>query len=204
MANTFVVTLVLYSMVVAMVGAYASSRPITVMPQDPLPSEEHRFRNLNLAGELTTLHFYVHDFVSGPNQSVYTVAQASITPNSSSLFGTVQVLDHLVTSGPEVDSEKVGRVQGIHALADLEVAALGANWNFLFDDEYNSTITVVGRLVAFAVEGELSIVGGTGKYPMARGIAFKRTVETDPATHNSVMEYTLYVYSQSALALPAM
>ncbi|XP_051143514.1 dirigent protein 21-like [Andrographis paniculata] len=151
--------------------------------------------------KFSKLQFYVHDYVSGPNQSVYDVAESTVTGSSGTWFGRVQVADHLLTVGPEPESERVGRVQGIHVNADLHVAAIGVNWNFHFDDGEGSTVTVVGRLVAFAAEGELSIVGGTGKYLMARGVALKRTLKMDPATYNSVMQYTLYVYSSSPAAL---
>lgn len=193
--NTLPIFFILLSIIIT---SSATARHIISLPEsseDPHPSLEHLFRNLNLAEEekFTKLHFYIHDFVTGENQSVYNIAESSITSDSASWFGRVQVADHLITTGPELDSEKVGRVQGIHVMADLHVAALGANWNFVFND--GSTITVVGRLVALAKEGELSIVGGTGRYRMARGVALKRTLVMDPDTYNSIMEYTLYVYS---------
>nr|WCZ54757.1 dirigent protein 3 [Phryma leptostachya subsp. asiatica] len=193
MANTLSI-LILFSMMITMLSS-ANSRHMISSAQDEW------FKNLNLAEEekFTKLHFYIHDFVSGDNQSVYNVAESSITSDSVSNFGRVQVVDHLITVGPEVDSEKVGRVQGIHVMADLHEAALGVNWNFVFND--GSTITVVGRLVGFAKEGELSIVGGTGEYLMSRGIAFKKTLVMDPDTLNSIMEYTMYVYSSNPTGL---
>lgn len=204
MANTHTIFIV-FSMMIAMLGGYANGRRIITMPEASAASQNHPveewFRNLNLAEEekFTKLHFYIHDFVSGENQTVYNVAESAITSDSVSYFGRVQVVDHLITVGPEIDSEKVGRVQGIHVMADLHEAAISVNWNFLFND--GSTITVLGRLVAFAKEGELSIVGGTGEYLMARGVAFKRTLVMDSDTLNSIMEYTMYVYSSSPAGL---
>ncbi|GFP89404.1 dirigent protein 21 [Phtheirospermum japonicum] len=173
-----------------MLGSSTAGRRIT--------EDDSWLKKLSLAEEekFTKLHFYIHDFVSGVNQSVYNVAESSITDTTSSWFGRVQVVDHLLTVGPELDSEKVGRVQGIHVLSDLHEAAIGVNWNFVFND--GSTITVLGRLVAFAKEGELSIVGGTGEYLMARGVALKTTLTMDPQTLNSIMEYTMYVFSSPA------
>ncbi|KAG8381015.1 hypothetical protein BUALT_Bualt06G0076800 [Buddleja alternifolia] len=203
MENTLKI-FILYSMVMATLLTHTHARNTISMPTETTLPEEEYFKNLiiNPLGEekFTKLHFYIHDFVHGENQSVYNVAESSITTDSGALFGRVQVVDHLITAGPELDSEKVGRVQGIHVMADLHEAALGANWNFLFND--GSTITVLGRLVAFAKEGELTIVGGTGEYLMARGIAFKRTLVMDPDTWNSIMEYTMYVYSSKPMGLP--
>ncbi|GER50858.1 disease resistance-responsive (dirigent-likeprotein) family protein [Striga asiatica] len=185
MANPLLITiLILFSTILVSTAA----RHITLDHDSWLetlnPTEEEKF---------TKLHFYIHDFVSGPNQTVYNVAESSITSESGSWFGRVQVVDHLITTGPDIGSEKVGRVQGVHVLSDLHVAAITVNWNFLFED--GSTILVLGRLVAFAKEGELAIVGGTGKYLMARGVAYKTTLRMDPDTLNSIMEYTMYVYS---------
>ncbi|KAK6156027.1 hypothetical protein DH2020_010275 [Rehmannia glutinosa] len=195
MANTLTIFLLLSTML-ATLGAHTDGRSIsisstTAAAQNPTEPVEAWLKNLNLAEEekFTKLHFYIHDFVSGENQSVYNVAESSITSDSGAWFGRVQVVDHLITAGPELDSPKVGRVQGIHVMSDLREAALGVNWNFLFND--GSTITVLGRLVAFAKEGELSIVGGTGEYLMARGIALKKTLVMDPDTLNSIMEYTI-------------
>ncbi|CAA0834504.1 Dirigent protein 23 [Striga hermonthica] len=188
MANPLLITiLILFSTILASTPA-AAARHITLDHDSWLetlnPTEEEKF---------TKLHFYIHDFVSGPNQTVYNVAESSITSKSDSWFGRVQVVDHLMTTDPDIGSEKVGRVQGVHVLSDLHVAAISVNWNFLFED--GSTILVLGRLVAFAKEGELAIVGGTGKYLMARGVAYKTTLRMDPDTFNSIMEYTMYVYS---------
>lgn len=187
MATTLQILLLL-SATAAILGP-VNGRSIIPLPESP-----------TAAGEtLTKLHFYIHDFVHGENQSVYDVAESSITSHSSSYFGRVQVVDHLITAGRELDSEKVGRVQGMHVMSDLHEPAIGVNWNFVFND--GSTITVLGRLVAFDEEGELAIVGGTGKYLMARGIAFKRCLVMDPDTWNSIMEYTMYVYSSDPIEM---
>lgn len=195
MASTLQI-LFLFSAMTAILGDGRRMIP-TSESSHQAPAEDW-FKSLNVAEEekFTKLHFYIHDFVAGQNQSVYNVAESSITSRSPSYFGRVQVADHLITAGREVESEKVGRVQGMHVMSDLHEPAIGVNWNFVFND--GSTITVLGRLVAFAEEGELSIVGGTGKYLMARGIAFKRCLVMDPDTWNSIMEYTMYVYSSTS------
>ncbi|KAL3837838.1 hypothetical protein ACJIZ3_022429 [Penstemon smallii] len=149
---------------------------------------------------LTEFHFFIQDQISGPNQTVFNVAEASVTPNSPYFFGRTQVVDHLMTAGPEFDSPQVGRIQGIHALDDLHETALTVNWNILFTEGpyEGSTLTLLGRLVAYATDGELSIVSGTGKFMLARGVALKKTYSTDAVTKNMVMEYRLYVSTPGA------
>ncbi|KAL3834715.1 hypothetical protein ACJIZ3_009451 [Penstemon smallii] len=170
-------------------------------PFTPLPVHEW-LENIKLEkGEtLTKLHFFVQDQISGPNQSVYNVAESEITSNSPTKFGRTQIVDHLLTADPEYNSPKVGRIQGIHMLDDLHEIALTVNWNIIFTDGpyKGSTLTLLGRLVAYARDGELSVVAGTGKFQLARGIAVKRTISTDPKTSNMVMEYHLYVITPKA------
>ncbi|KAL3834714.1 hypothetical protein ACJIZ3_009450 [Penstemon smallii] len=167
----------------------------------PLPAHEW-LENVKLEkGEiLTELHFFVQNQVSGPNQSVYNVAESAITSSSPTKFGRTQVVDHLITTNPEYNSPKVGRIQGIQILDDLHETALTVNWNIIFTDGpyKGSTLTLLGRLVAETRDGELSIVAGSGKFLLARGIAVKRTISTDPKTSNTVLEYHLHVSTPKA------
>lgn len=182
----------------ALSGSYAQARNFISMPgssDSPLLNQQSRTLALHEGETLTEFHFYIQDKVAGPNKTVFNVAEASVTPNSPTYFGRTQIIDHLMTADPEFDSPQVGRCQGIHVLDDLHETALTVNWNIIFTEgEYEgSTLTLLGRLVAYATYGELSIVAGTGKLLLARGIALKKTILQDPETMNMVMEYHLYV-----------
>ncbi|KAL0342731.1 UNVERIFIED_CONTAM: Dirigent protein 21 [Sesamum calycinum] len=59
------------------------------------------------------LHFYIQDFIGGRNETVYEVARASITSTSPTSFGLVQVLDDVMTAGPDMNSKPLGRFQGV-------------------------------------------------------------------------------------------
>jgi len=67
-----------------------------------------------LRQNLTHLHFYFHDTVSGPNATAVPVTKP---PNPSSLFGVITMMDDLLTSGPDPKSPPVGRAQGMYAVA---------------------------------------------------------------------------------------
>ncbi|KAL0334605.1 UNVERIFIED_CONTAM: Dirigent protein 11 [Sesamum radiatum] len=69
------------------------------------------------------LHFYIQDFISGRNETVYEVARASITSTSPTSFGLVQVLDDVMTGGPDMNSKPLGRFQGFFAVSDLRTTA---------------------------------------------------------------------------------
>lgn len=69
---------------------------------------------------LSNLHFYFHD----RNTTVVTVASAPITAKLPTLFGKLMMADELLTEGPDLTSEEVGRVQGMYGLASMEELSL--------------------------------------------------------------------------------
>ncbi|KAL0348493.1 UNVERIFIED_CONTAM: Dirigent protein 21 [Sesamum angustifolium] len=145
---------------------------------------------------LTRLRFYLQDLVGGENKTVWQVAQSNLTDVLPSAFGTVCVLDNLVTTGPEIDSQEVGRMQGLIGLADLHEAALVMLLNVVFTEgEYKgSTLSILGRNPLLDKTREVPIVGGTGAFRMARGYVITRTYSTDETHFRSVYEYNLVVF----------
>ncbi|KAK4401859.1 Dirigent protein 21 [Sesamum angolense] len=161
----------------------------------------HRSRIAN-RNETTAivLHFYVQDLLAGENKTVYEVARADITSNSTTSFGQVRVFDDLMTAGPDYNSEPIGRAQGLVTSADLAVSAFAMNLNFVFTSgRFNgSTISVLGRNQILEQQRELTVVGGTGVFRFARGYAIASTYSYDAETQNGVLEYTLYVGGSSS------
>ncbi|XP_047954019.1 dirigent protein 21-like [Salvia hispanica] len=149
--------------------------------------------------KITKLHFYVHNHESGPNTTVYRVAAASITSTSPTTFGRVNVLDDLVTAGPDINTEPVARVQGVVAYSDLHTVAIAMTVNFYITaGEFNkSTLCVSVRLPLTERLREIPVIGGTGAFRLARGYAVSTPYSFDFATANSVLEYTIYVITRS-------
>ncbi|CAA2998514.1 Hypothetical predicted protein [Olea europaea subsp. europaea] len=145
--------------------------------------------------EVTKLHFYVQDKLSGPNKTVYEVSRSNITSISPTSFGQVRVLDDLLTAGPDRNSTELGRAQGLITFADLKQSALAMNLNFVFTSgKYNgSTLCILGRNPILERDRELPIVGGTGIFRMARGYSISNTYSYDPIEDYGVIEYTVYV-----------
>ena len=143
----------------------------------------------------TTLHFYVHDPRAGPNATLFTVANASITATSTTGFGRINVFDDKVTVGPDIGSKEVARSQGSTISMDLKVLASSMNLNFFLTSGVfkGSTVTVVGRNQFSLAERELSVVGGTGAFRNARGYAITSSYFNDPVENYSVIEYSIYV-----------
>ena len=149
-----------------------------------------------LKEELTQLHFFFHDTLSGKNPTAVKVADAAMTKNSSTEFGLVMMADDPLTVGPEPGSKLVGRAQGIYASASQNELGLLMVMNFAFmEGEYSgSTLSLLGRNTALRPVREMPIVGGSGLFRFARGYAEAKTHAFDPKTGDAVVEYNVYVY----------
>ncbi|XP_057806242.1 dirigent protein 22-like [Salvia miltiorrhiza] len=133
---------------------------------------------------------YVHENESGPNRNVYEVGRANITASSPTSFGLVSVGDGLMTSGPDVNTGKLGRAQGLGVSSSLTESVKTITGYFVFTEgKYRgSTLIALGR-----INEEVSVVGGTALFRLARGYANSFTYSNDPRTANSIIVYDFYV-----------
>ncbi|XP_047954013.1 dirigent protein 21-like [Salvia hispanica] len=151
---------------------------------------------------ITKLHFYVHNLDGGPklpNNTVFLVANASITATSPTRFGHVDVFDDLVTAAPDIRSEQVARVQGTAAYAGLQSFAIALNAHFyITSGEFNrSTLGVAAHITVMDRSREVPVIGGTGAFRLARGYCLSSIYSSDFATGYSILEYTIYVVTHS-------
>ncbi|GER45581.1 disease resistance-responsive (dirigent-likeprotein) family protein [Striga asiatica] len=159
---------------------------------------EVRFSNSGEPGlpkeKMTRLRFYVQDFTGGEKRTVWRVAQSNLTNILPSNFGLVAVLDNLVTSGPEMNSREVGRMQGVIGMADMRVKALVMLLNVVFTKgEYKgSTISILGRNPLDDEVREVPVVGGTGAFRMARGYVITNTYSKNDTY--GVFEYNVVIW----------
>ncbi|KAF3659503.1 Dirigent protein 21 [Capsicum annuum] len=156
---------------------------------------ENWFQKLNHAKpKMTKLHFYFHDIVSGRNPTSIRVAQANSTSHSPTGFGLLAMLDDRLTTGPEINSTTIGRTQGIVGTASLEEFSLLMSLNFVFTKGKfsGSTLSLLGRNTVLNEYREMPIVGGSGVFRLARGIATAKT-HTLSNNGNAVVEYHVVV-----------
>ncbi|KAL0383970.1 UNVERIFIED_CONTAM: Dirigent protein 21 [Sesamum radiatum] len=146
-------------------------------------------------GRVSKLHFYVQDALGGPNATTWEVATSEISSLTSSNFGQILVLDDLITATPDPNSKKLGRFQGLVNSSDLQVRALNMNVNFYFTQgKFNgSTLSLLGRNPVTETNRELSVVGGTGAFRMARGYAISSTYSFNTTENNGVLEFKVHV-----------
>ncbi|MFS8016161.1 putative dirigent protein [Helianthus anomalus] len=188
MVNTCI-TLILSSMILLVIPSVLS------LDQDPVAVEQW-FENLpNMTPKLTHLHFYLHDLVSGSDPTVFRVAQSNITSSSPTAFGFIAMADDMLTTGPEPNSTVLGRAQGIYGSACLEESGLLMTMNLVFTGaDYNgSTLSLLGRNAVFHSYREMPIVGGSGVFRMARGVATAKTYEFNLTSGDAVVEYNVMV-----------
>ncbi|XP_062205691.1 dirigent protein 21-like [Phragmites australis] len=119
------------------------------------------------------LHFYMHDVTGGPSPTAVRVVNGP-----RGYFGNTVVIDDKLTEGTSSSSTTVGHAQGYYMVASVANLELLVNMNVvLTSGPYaGSSITVVGRDDINAAVRELSVVGGTGQFRMARGYVLWKTV----------------------------
>lgn len=144
--------------------------------------------------KITKLHLYFHDIVGGRNPTAIPVAQANSTSHSPTGFGMLAVLDDRLTTGPEINSTTIGRAQGIVGASSLEEFSLLMSLNFVFTNgKYNgSTLSLLGRNPVLNEYREMPIVGGSGVFRLARGVATAKT-HTLSKNGDAIVEYNIVV-----------
>ncbi|KAJ3696874.1 hypothetical protein LUZ61_000579 [Rhynchospora tenuis] len=141
------------------------------------------------------LRFYWHETDYGPNRTTVIVAQAPEFKKSLSLFSEVRVSDDPLRTGPDKNSNLVGKAQGILVAAGLYKTEFLVTMNFVFTDgECNgSTIAVLGHNDILTTVREMPIVGGSGLFRFARGYMQLRTYLFEQKIDYAVLECNVFV-----------
>ncbi|KAF5934276.1 hypothetical protein HYC85_030447 [Camellia sinensis] len=100
-------------------------------------------------------------------------------------------VDNPLTVGPELSSKQLGRAQGIYGASSMEEMSLLTLVNLAFTDgKYNgSTLAPLGRNPILEEYREMSIVGGSGLFRLARGIATAKTYSINATSGYGVVHY---------------
>lgn len=164
-------------------------------------SDEERHK---LKETVTHLHFYYFEIHTGQNPSAVAVARAngSQTP-SSAPFGTVFAIDNPLRSGPEEDSTVIGNAQGLYvssSKSDKLSLVMYVDYAFTSGEFHGSSFSVVSRNPVTEPTREMAVVGGRGRFRMARGFAEINGYSMNETSGNGVVEYhvTLYHYHTPA------
>ncbi|KAI8027290.1 Dirigent protein 23 [Camellia lanceoleosa] len=142
--------------------------------------------------KVTKLHFYLQD-LRGITTTI--VAQSNTSLTSPTFFGLTYMVDDPLTVGPSQASKVVGRAQGLYGLSSKEDMRLFMAIDIVFTDgTYNgSALTVLGSNPLTQTKRELPVIGGTGVFRLARGVALLNTYFFNAALGNATVEYTVIV-----------
>lgn len=155
---------------------------------------EKWFQELSSTAEVkvTKLHLYFHDIF---NTTSVLVASANTTSTSPTKFGMTNIMDDPLTVGPEFNSKQVGRVQGLFSSSSMTDFSLLCAMTLSFTDGvYNgSTLSILGRNPTLEMHREMPIVGGTGLFRLARGVALLTFYSFDIPGGNATVEYNVIV-----------
>ncbi|KAL8137149.1 hypothetical protein V2J09_003150 [Rumex salicifolius] len=141
------------------------------------------------------LHFYFHDVVTSEHPTAVKVAESPLSKTFKTGFGFLNVVDDKITAGPDPNSEELGRAQGMYGSSDQKERAFITGLSFVFTaGPYNgSTLSMLGRNPILRKNHELPIVGGTGVFRLATGVAVLNTIRRNPVTRNAMVEYDVFV-----------
>ncbi|XP_026393808.1 dirigent protein 23-like [Papaver somniferum] len=146
--------------------------------------------------KVTRLHFYFHDTVSGKNPTAIPIAQGSTTNQSSTMFGTLRMIDDPLTEGSDPSSKVVGRAQGMYGFSGQDQLSLIAVVSYVFTDEKlknGSSLSLVSSNPILNPVRELAVVGGTGSFRFASGFAQIKTVFFNLTSGDAIVEYNVTV-----------
>ncbi|EOA33909.1 hypothetical protein CARUB_v10021402mg [Capsella rubella] len=161
----------LFSALILAATAISESKSFSTTVKAPYPG--HKLE------KLTHLRFYFHDIVSGDKPTSVQVASGPTTNSSATGFGMVAVVDDILTVGPEITSEEVGRAQGMFASADQNKIGLLMAFNLVLTKGKfsGSTVAMYGRNPILSEVREMPIIGGTGAF-----------------SGDAVVEYNVYIW----------
>ncbi|GAB4843695.1 Dirigent protein 18 [Ancistrocladus abbreviatus] len=87
-------------------------------------------------------------------------------------FGTITVIDDVLTAAPDLSSQTVGKAQGVYVASSGDgTAQLMAFTAMLEGGEYGDSINFFGAYKVGSTMSRLSVTGGTGKFKNACGFA---------------------------------
>ncbi|KAK9156611.1 hypothetical protein Scep_003185 [Stephania cephalantha] len=146
--------------------------------------------------KLTHLHFYFHDLVTATKPTVVQVAAAPNSTGRVTPFGSVMIVDDLLTETPDPTSKLLGKAEGLYSSVSQSDITFLMALNFVFTEgKYNgSTISIFGKNSILSKVREMPVVGGTGMFRFARGYALAKTYVFNVTTLNAIVEYDVYVF----------
>lgn len=129
--------------------------------------------------------FYFHDIIyngKNANNATSAIVGAPAWANKTKLagqnhFGDLVVFDDPITLDNNLHSSPIGRAQGMYLYDKKDVFTAWLGFSFVFNStEHKGSLTFAGADPLMNKTRDISVIGGTGEFFMARGVA---TLETN-------------------------
>ncbi|KAI4311350.1 hypothetical protein MLD38_036255 [Melastoma candidum] len=92
-------------------------------------------------------------------------------------FGTITVIDDILSTTPELGSQTIGKAQGVYVASSAEGTTQMMTFTAMFEEgEYGDTLNFFGVYRIGSAMSRLSVTGGTGKFENACGFAEVRSL----------------------------
>ncbi|KAI3728921.1 hypothetical protein L6452_17566 [Arctium lappa] len=147
----------------------------------------------------THLHFFFHDTISGDNPSSVLIAKPNgtvVEEGNIVPFGAVYVFDDPLTEGPTPNSKVIGNARGFYAStshgSDLTLL-LSGDFEFTSGEFNGSSISVFSR-DPLVVEKEVAVVGGRGKFRMAKGFILLNAIFFNATNGDAILECDVTIF----------
>ncbi|KAI3919950.1 hypothetical protein MKW98_001206 [Papaver atlanticum] len=132
-----------------------------------------------------SLVFYFHDIIYNGQNAANATSAIVAAPQGANMtilagqfhFGNIAVFDDPITLDNNLHSPPVGRAQGFYIYDTKNTYTAWLGFSFVFNStDHQGTINFIGADPLMNKTRDISVVGGTGDFFMARGIA---TIMTD-------------------------
>ncbi|KAJ8763953.1 hypothetical protein K2173_003735 [Erythroxylum novogranatense] len=113
-------------------------------------------------------------FAGQPNaQNSNGQIQTQLGPDGLGLgFGTITVIDDILTSSPEVGTQQLGKAQGVYVASSAEGSTQMMAFTAIFEGgEFGDSLNFYGIYKIGSTMSHLSVTGGTGKFKNSIGFA---------------------------------
>ncbi|XP_023928069.1 dirigent protein 16 [Quercus suber] len=104
--------------------------------------------------------------------------QIQLGPDGLGLgFGTITVIDDVLTSAPELGSQTIGKAQGVYVASSADGTTQMMTFTAMIEGgEYGDSLNFYGIYKIGSTMSYLSLTGGTGKFKNACGFAEVRSL----------------------------
>ncbi|KAG9442598.1 hypothetical protein H6P81_018452 [Aristolochia fimbriata] len=136
------------------------------------------------------LHFFLNDILSGDDPTAVLVARPDKSVGAAATpFGSVYATDDPLTDAP--GGNVIGNARGLWVSTGKQDLSLVLIMDFGFTSgPYNgSSISVFSRNEVPQPTRELAVVGGRGKFRLARGFAEVKTYSLNTTNGDAILEY---------------